>query len=119
VKIQAETHDIDGVTILVMRGRITLGEGASLLREAIRHSLNHNSRVLIDLADVTYIDSTGLGELVGGWVSARNRGADVKLLHLQSKLKDLLQVTKLLTIFECFEDQAVALASFPPAVKEA
>ncbi len=115
MKVHAETHDVDGVTILQMRGRITLGEGASLMREAIRHSLNHNSRVIIDLAEVTYIDSTGLGELVGGWVSARNRGADIKLLHLKSQIKDLLQVTKLLTVFECFEDQAVAIASFPSA----
>lgn len=115
MKVHAETRDVDGVTTLVMRGRITLGEGASLLREAIRHSINHNPRILIDLAEVTYIDSTGLGELVGGWVAARNRNADIKLLHIKSQIKDLLQVTKLLTVFECFEDETAAIASFPPA----
>lgn len=115
MKPHAETKDVDGVTILVMRGRLTLGEGASLLREALRHSVNHNTKILIDLAEVTYIDSTGLGEMVGGWVSARNRGADVKLLHIKSQIKDLLQVTKLLTIFECFEDQSAAIASFAQA----
>lgn len=112
MKVLAETNDIGGVTILTMRGRLTLGEGASLLREALRHAVNHNSRVLIDLAEVTYIDSTGLGELVGGYVSARNRGAEVKLLNLQSRIKDLLQVTKLLTVFDCFENRDVAVASF-------
>lgn len=115
MKPQVQTRDAGDVTILEIRGRITLGEGASLLREAIRHTLNHNSRVLIDLAEVTYIDSTGLGEMVGGWVSARNRGADMKLLHIKSQIKDLLQVTKLLTVFECFEDEGVALASFQAA----
>ena len=119
MKPHVQTRDVGDVTILEVRGRITLGEGASLLREAIRHTLNHNSRVLIDLAEVSYIDSTGLGELVGGWVSARNRGADVKLLHLKSQIKDLLQVTKLLTVFECFEDEGVAIASFAPAEKKA
>lgn len=115
MKPHVQTRDAGDVTILEIRGRITLGEGASLLREAIRHTLNHNSRVLIDLAEVTYIDSTGLGEMVGGWVSARNRGAEMKLLHIKSQIKDLLQVTKLLTVFECFEDEAVALASFQAA----
>lgn len=115
MKPQVQTRDVGDVTILEIRGRITLGEGASLLREAIRHTLNHNSRVLIDLAEVTYIDSTGLGEMVGGWVSARNRGAEMKLLHIKSQIKDLLQVTKLLTVFECFEDEEVALASFQAA----
>jgi anti-sigma B factor antagonist len=115
MKPQVQTRDVGDVTILEIRGRITLGEGASLLREAIRHTLNHNSRVLIDLAEVTYIDSTGLGEMVGGWVSARNRGAEMKLLHIKSQVKDLLQVTKLLTVFECFEDEGVALASFQAA----
>jgi anti-sigma B factor antagonist len=115
MKPQVQTRDVGDVTILEIRGRVTLGEGASLLREAIRHTLNHNSRVLIDLAEVTYIDSTGLGEMVGGWVSARNRGAEMKLLHIKSQVKDLLQVTKLLTVFECFEDEGVALASFQAA----
>jgi anti-sigma B factor antagonist len=115
MKVHVETNDVDGVTILVLRGRITLGEGSSLLREALRHALNHSNRVLIDLAEVTYIDSTGLGELVGGFVSAQNRGAEVKLLHIKSQIKDLLQVTKLLTVFECFEDQGIAIASFSKA----
>lgn len=115
MKPQVQTRDAGDVTILEIRGRVTLGEGASLLREAIRHSLNHSSKVLIDLAEVTYIDSTGLGEMVGGWVSARNRGAEMKLLHIKSQIKDLLQVTKLLTVFECFEDEEVALASFQAA----
>lgn len=115
MKVQVQTRDTGEVTILEIRGRVTLGEGASLLREAIRHTLNHNTRVIIDLAEVTYIDSTGLGELVGGWVSARNRGADIKLLHIKSQIKDLLQVTKLLTVFECFDDEAAAVASFHAA----
>lgn len=115
MKPHVQTRDAGDVTILEIRGRITLGEGASLLREAIRHTLNHNSKVLIDLAGVTYIDSTGLGEMVGGWVSASNRGAEMKLLHIKSQVKDLLQVTKLLTVFECFDDEGVALASFQAA----
>lgn len=115
MKVQIQTRDTGDVTILEVRGRVTLGEGASLLREGIRHTLNHNTRVIIDLAEVTYIDSTGLGEMVGGWVSARNRGADIKLLHIKSQIKDLLQVTKLLTVFECFEDEAAAVASFQAA----
>lgn len=112
MELKVESHDIGGVTLLRMKGRLTLGEGTSLFREAVRACLRHNKNVLLDLRHVAYVDSAGLGELVGSWVSARNRDADIKLLHVESQVKALLQTSKLLSVFECHEDEQQAIASF-------
>ena len=107
------TRELDGVTILDLSGRITLGEGAVQLREAIRELIGKGGKkILVGLGDVNYIDSSGLGELVSSYTTAKNQGADLKLLNLTKKVKDVLQVTKLYTVFDIYDDEASAIASF-------
>lgn len=114
--MKANTREVDSVTIIDLSGRITLGEDLSQLRQVLRDSLAQGHKhILLNLAEVTYIDSSGLGELVSGEVAASNRGGQLKLLHLTKKVRDLLQITKLLTVFDTYEDEAEAVASFVKA----
>ena len=101
------------LTIIRLEGKITLGEGSGALRDTVRNVLAGGAtNVLLDLGGVNYIDSAGLGELVGCYATAQNKGAKMKLLHLQKRVEGLLQITKLTTVFEVFEDEAQALRSF-------
>jgi anti-sigma B factor antagonist len=94
-------------------GRITLGEGSVQLRDAIRDLISKGEKhVLLNLGDVNYIDSSGLGELVSAFTTAKNQNADVKLLNLTKKVKDVLQVTKLYTVFDIYDDEAHAISAF-------
>src|SRR5262249_4530331 len=89
---------------------LTIGEPVLLLRETLRVQVNDGARYFIlNLGDVAYIDSSGLGELVSAYTTVRNKQGDVKLLNLTTKAKDLLQMTKLLTVFDVFEDEAAAI----------
>ena len=107
------SREVDGVTVLDLNGRITLGEGSVQLREAIRDLISKGSRtILLNMGDVNYIDSSGLGELVSAFTTAKNQNADVKLLNLTKKVKDVLQVTKLYTVFDIYDDEAHAIGSF-------
>ena len=107
------SREVDGVTVLDLNGRITLGEGSVQLREAIRDLISKGSRtILLNMGDVNYIDSSGLGELVSAYTTAKNQGASVKLLNLTKKVKDVLQLTKLYTVFDVYEDEASAIGSF-------
>ena len=107
------SREVDGVAVLDLSGRITLGEGSVQIRDAIRDLLGKGRKnILLDLGEVNYIDSSGLGELVSAYTSARNQGAALKLLKLTKKVHDLLQLTKLYTVFDIFDDEAVAIASF-------
>ncbi len=107
------SREVDGVTVLDLSGRITLGEGSVQLRDAIRDLIaKGQKRILLDLGEVNYIDSSGLGELVSAYTTARNLGATLKLLKLTKKVHDLLQLTKLYTVFDIFDDEASAIASF-------
>jgi anti-sigma B factor antagonist len=104
---------LDGVTVLDLSGRITLGEGSVQLREAIRDLISKGLKnILLNLGDVNYIDSSGLGELVGAYTTAKNQGAALKLLNLTKKVKDVLQLTKLYTVFDIYDDEASAIASY-------
>jgi anti-sigma B factor antagonist len=104
---------VNGVTVLDLSGRITLGEGSVQLRDAIRGLISKGQKnILLNLADVNYIDSSGLGELVSAFTTAKNQQADVKLLNLTKKVHDLLQLTKLYTVFDIKDDEAGAIASF-------
>jgi anti-sigma B factor antagonist len=104
---------VDGVVVLDLSGRITLGEGSVQLREAIRGLIAKGDKnILLNLGDVNYIDSSGLGELVSAFTTAKNQQADVKLLNLTKKVHDLLQLTKLYTVFDIKDDEASAIASF-------
>ena len=107
------SREVDGVTVLDLSGRITLGEGSVQLRDAIRDLISKGSKsILVNLGDVNYIDSSGLGELVSAFTTAKNQNADVKLLNLTKKVKDVLQVTKLYTVFDIYDDEAHAIGSF-------
>ncbi len=107
------SREVDGVTVLDLSGRITLGEGSVRLRDAIRDLIGKGQkRILLDLGEVNYIDSSGLGELVSAFTTAKNQGANLKLLKLTKKVHDLLQLTKLYTVFDIYDDEASAIASF-------
>src|SRR5262245_2979694 len=100
MSLNIKTRKNEGVLIVDMSGRLTIGEPVLLLRETIRTHINDGRlRVILNLGDVSYIDSSGLGELVSAYTTVRNKQGDVKLLNLTSKAKDLLQMTKLLTVF--------------------
>lgn len=111
--LQATYRDAGKVTVVDMSGRITLGDGSALLRKTIRQLLDdQRTAILLNLADVDYIDSSGIGELVSGYTAVTNRGGELKLLHLTKKVHDLLQITKLFTVFEVFSDERLATGSF-------
>ena len=113
MSLKATTRQVDSVAVVDLSGRITLGEGCSQLRELIRDLLakGHKS-ILLNLADVTYIDSSGIGELVSGYTATSNQGGSLKLLNLTKKVHDLLQLTKLYTVFDIYDDEASAVGSF-------
>ena len=111
--MKASTRQVNGVTVVDMSGRITLGEGSVILRDTIRDLLSRgNKKILLNLGDVTYIDSSGIGELVSAFTSVRNQGGELKLLNLTKKVHDLLQITKLYTVFDIREDEFTAVKSF-------
>ena len=106
-------REVNGVTIVDISGRITLGDEVVTLRKTIQDLLAHGAKkILLNLGDVTYIDSSGLGELVTAFTSVRNRGGELKLLNLTKKVHDLLQITKLYTVFDIKDDEGAALGAF-------
>jgi anti-sigma B factor antagonist len=113
MSFKATSREIGGVLVIDLVGRITLGEGSGLLRDLIRESLaaGHN-RILMNLAEISYIDSTGLGELVSGYRLIKSQGGELKLLKLNKKVTDLLQITKLYAVFDIHSDEAQAVQSF-------
>lgn len=105
--------DVNGITVLQLEGKIILGEESNTLRERVRNLLGDNKRsIVMNMGNVTYIDSAGLGTLVAAFHSARNQGAVLKLSNLGQKFQEVLQVTKLLTVFEVFDSEAAAIQSF-------
>ena len=113
MSIKASTRLVDGVTIVDLSGRITLGEASSTLRETVRDLISKGQKnILLNLGDVTYIDSSGIGELVSAYTTVRNQGGELKLLNLTKKVHDLLQITKLYTVFDVRDDEAGAIRSF-------
>ena len=113
MSMKASTRQVDGVTIVDLSGRITLGEGSVVLRDTIKDLLGKGQKkILLNLGDVSYIDSSGIGELVSAFTSVRNQGGELKLLHLTKKVHDLLQITKLYTVFDVRDDEATAITAF-------
>jgi anti-sigma B factor antagonist len=111
--MKASTRQVSGVTVVDMSGRITLGEGSVILREAVKDLLaKGQKKILLNLGDVSYIDSSGIGELVSAFTSVRNQGGELKLLKLTKKVHDLLQITKLYTVFDIKDDEASAVQSY-------
>jgi anti-sigma B factor antagonist len=113
VNLKVSTRQVDGVSIVDCSGRITLGEGSVVLRDTVKDLLaKGQKKILLNLGDVNYIDSSGIGELVSAYTTAKNQGGELKLLKLTKKVHDLLQITKLYTVFEVKDDEAAAVKSF-------
>jgi anti-sigma B factor antagonist len=111
--MKASTRQVKGVTIVDLSGNIKLGEGTSVLRETVKDLLGKgHKKMLLNLAEISYIDSSGIGELVSAFTSVRNQGGELKLLHLTKKVHDLLQITKLYTVFDAKDDEAAAISAF-------
>jgi anti-sigma B factor antagonist len=111
--MKANSRTVEDVEIISLQGKITIGSGDTQLREVITNAVNAGrNKILLDLSGVTTIDSSGIGELVGSYTTATNRGGKLKLLHLPAKLNELLHVTQLITVFEVYENEAEAIASF-------
>ncbi len=110
---RATARESGSTTVIDISGRITLGEGSATLREMIRDLLNKGHRkIILNLGDVSYIDSSGIGELVSGYTTVKNQGGELKLLNLTKKVHDLLQITKLYTVFDVYADEHAAVGSF-------
>src|SRR5258706_14568919 len=111
--VRATYREAAGVTVVDIGGRITLGEGSALLRKTIRELLEEErTLILLNLADVDYIDSSGIGELVSAYTAVKKRGGNLKLLHLTKKVQDLLQLTKLFTVFKVYSDASRPRSSY-------
>ena len=113
MSVKLNTRQVGDVTVIDISGRITLGEGSSALRDILRDlTAKGNHKILLNLSDVSYIDSSGIGELVSGFTSVSNAGGTLKLLGLTKRVKDLLQITKLYTVFDVHEEEPHAIKSF-------
>jgi anti-sigma B factor antagonist len=111
--MKIETRTVGDVKILDCSGKITLGEGTMAVRNTVRDVLKSGGKkIILNLAEVNYIDSSGIGELVSTFTTVINQGGQLKLLHLTKKIHELLQITKLLTVFHVFDDEAAAVKSF-------
>jgi anti-anti-sigma factor len=111
--MKASSRSVGNVEVIKLDGKITIGSGDSQLREVISNALTSGkNNILLDMSGVSTIDSSGIGELVGSYTTVTNRGGKLKLLHLPAKLNELLHVTQLITVFEVYEDEPQALASF-------
>ena len=107
------TRQVGDVTVIDISGRITLGEGSTVLRDAVRDmTTSGNRKILLNLGDVSYIDSSGIGELVAGFISVAKAGGTLKLVNLTKRVQDLVHMTKLYFVFEVYEDEARAVLSF-------
>ena len=113
MSVKLTSRQVGDVTVLDAAGRVTLGEGASAFRDAIRNSAaKGDKKLLLNLGEVSYIDSSGIGEMVSGFTTITSSGGQLKLVGLSKRIKDLLQITKLYTVFEVYDDEAEAVRSF-------
>jgi anti-sigma B factor antagonist len=111
--MKIDTRTVGEIMILDCSGKITLGEGTMAIRNTVREVLkNGGKKIILNLADVNYIDSSGIGELVSTYTTVTNNGGQLKLLNLTKKIQELLAITKLLTVFQVYDNEPAALASF-------
>ncbi len=111
--LKMNSREVKGIVIVDLSGRLTMGEACAAIRAEIQDQLGHEYKnILLDLGNVTYIDSAGLGELTAGYTSVKNRGGALKLVNLTKRVHDLMQITKLYTVFDVFDDENKAVASF-------
>ena len=113
MSVKLSTRQVGDVSVVDVAGRITLGEGSSALRDLLKDMVGKGQKkILLNLGEVSYIDSSGIGELVSAFTSIANQGGQLKLLNLAKRVKDLLQITKLYTVFDVHDDEAGAIRSF-------
>jgi anti-sigma B factor antagonist len=112
MQLRMSTRTVDGVMVVDCSGRLVFGEESASLRDTVKKLLAHSPKVVLNLHDVTHVDSGGLGTLVSLYTSARNAGGAVKLARLTQRVGDLLQITKLVTIFDVYDDETKAAKSF-------
>jgi len=116
--MQIAERVVSDVVILDVKGRITLGEGDELLKDKVNTLVNQGKKkIVLNLADVPYVDSAGLGEIVRTYTTVSRQGGSLKLLNLTKRISDLLSITKLLTVFETFDTEKDAVASFSASAK--
>jgi anti-sigma B factor antagonist len=117
MKMTASTRLVGGVTIVDLTGRIVLGDGSAGLRDLVRDLAREGiKKILLNFRNVDYIDSSGLGELVCAFTSMRDQGGELKLLNLTKRVRSLLQITRLLTVFDVTDDESISVKSFSPAI---
>jgi anti-sigma B factor antagonist len=113
MSLKMRTREVGKVVVIDLTGQITLGEASAAVRDEVRDQIGHGyMKILLNLADVTYIDSAGLGELTAAYTSVKNRGGQLKLLNLTKRVHDLMQITKLYTVFDVYDDEKNAVSSF-------
>lgn len=113
MSVKISKREDGAVTVVSLSGRLTLGDASAQLRDTLRELLQADKKkIVLNLGDVAYIDSSGLGELVSGYTTVKNSGGELKLANLTQKVNDLLTVTKLYTVFEIHDDEAAAVKSF-------
>jgi anti-sigma B factor antagonist len=110
--LKLSTRDVNGVTIIDLSGRIVFGDEAAMLRDKVKGLIPTNNRIILNLAQISYIDSGGIGTMVSLFTSARAAGGDIKLVNLTKRVGDLLQITKLITIFETYDSESQAIQAF-------
>ena len=115
MQLKLATQTKDGVLVVDCNGRIVFGEESALLRDTVKKAVSENNRIVLNLGEVNYIDSGGLGTLVALRTTAQNAGGTIKLTNLTKRVGDLLQVTKLLTVFDVYDSEAEAIESFRKA----
>jgi anti-sigma B factor antagonist len=113
MSLKMSTREVKDIVIIDLNGRITMGEPCAAIRDEIHDQIANGIRkVVLNLADVSYIDSAGLGELTAAYTSVKNRDGQLKLLNLIKRVQDLMQITKLYTVFDVYDDEKKAIASF-------
>jgi len=113
MSLKLGTREVKGIIIIDLNGRLTMGEPCAAIRDEVHDQLRQGyTKLLLNLAEVSYIDSAGLGELTGAYTSVKNRDGQLKLLNLTKRVHDLMQITKLYTVFDVFDDEKKALASY-------
>jgi anti-sigma B factor antagonist len=115
VQLKINTRTVDGILVVDCSGRIIFGEESASLRDTLKHLIENNKKIVLNLGGVNYIDSGGLGTLVALYTSARSAGSFIKLANLTQRVGDLLQVTKLLTVFDVYDSEERAIESFRAA----
>ena len=117
MSLKMHTREVKGIVIIDLSGQVTMGESCAALREEIRDQISHGfHKILLNLGEVNYIDSAGLGELTAAYTTAKNRQSELKLVNLTKRVHDLMQITKLYTVLDVYDDEKQAMASFAEPV---